>query len=430
MQAMADLQPFTGLRYNLARVGDWGSVLAPPYDVVDDAQRRDLISHSPYQITHIETASTNAGIAKAAETLRHWRAARVLEREQRPAYYLLEQRFVHEGRERSRLCLFARARILPWTEGTVLPHEWTMATPKKTRTALRRAARADLSPLLAVVPDRDRRLGSLFDQALQEEPVATGSDPNGDYHRLRVIDQPDAVEALRAALAHEPVYMADGHHRYESALADRDRAAAEATDWTGEEPENFVLMGFVRAGDPGLIVGPTHRLLHIDGSSDALRETRARFEVRDLGPLSDGPERLLRAMTEVAPQEIAFGSVGLDPGRCHLLVATDATLSLLPKSLPASWSKLAVAVLHFILLDPIFGIDDLVLHSGRAVTYAHEAEPAFRAVRNGEARCAFLLNPPPLEQIFATARSGDRMPQKSTYFKPKLPTGAVLYAFD
>lgn len=427
---MADLQPFTGLRYNPARVGDWGSVLAPPYDVINDAQRRDLIARSLYQIAHVETASTEAGIAKAAETLRHWRAARVLEREQRPAYYLLEQRFDHGGRERSRLCLFARARLVPWTEGPVLPHEWTMAIPKNTRTALRRATRADLSPLLAVVPDSDRQLGSLFDQVLQEEPVVTGSDPNGDHHRLRVIDQPDTVEALHAALARESVYMADGHHRYESALADRDRAAAEAADWTGEEPENFVLMGVVRAGDPGLIVGPTHRLLHIDGLSNALRGARERFEVRDIGPLSDGPERLLRAMTEAVPQGIAFGSVGLDPGRCLLLVATDATLSLLPQSLPISWSKLDVAVLHAALLEPLFGVDALVLRSGHAVTYVHEAEPAFAAVRNGDARCAFLLNPPPLEQIFATARSGDRMPQKSTYFKPKLPTGAVLYAFD
>ena len=427
---MVDLQPFAGLRYNLAQVGDWGSVLAPPYDVIDDAQRRDLNTRSPHQITHIETASTDAEIAKAAETLRAWRAARVLEREQRPAYYLLEQRFDHEGRERSRLCLFTRARIVPWTAGAVLPHEWTMASPKKTRTALRRATHADLSPLLVIAPDSDRQLGSLLDQALQEEPVVMGSDPNGDHHRLRVIDQPDAVEALRAVLAREPVYMADGHHRYESALADRDRAAAEAADWTGEEPENFVLMGLVRAGDPGLIVGPNHRLVHVEGPSDALSETRARFEVRDIGPLSDGPSRLLRAMTEVAPHRIAFGAVGLDPGRCLLLIATDATLTLLPESLPTSWNQLDVAVLHSVLLEPLFGIDDRVLRSGCAVTYAHEAEPAFAAVQDGDARCAFLLNPPPLEQIFATARSGDRMPQKSTYFKPKLPTGAVLYAFD
>ena len=430
MRPMPDLQPFTGLRYDPARVGDWGSVLAPPYDVIDDAQRRDLLARSPYQISHVETAGSDAEFAQAATTLHGWRSDNVLTRDAGPAYYLLEQRFDHEGRERTRLCLFLRARLVPWAAGEILPHEWTMAGPKKTRTALRRATRTDISPLFALAPDGDRRLGALMDQALQLDPVASGSDPSGDRQRLRVVDDRGAVAALRAALAREPVYIADGHHRYESALADRDRAAAQAHAWTGDEPENFVLMGLVRAADPGLIVGPTHRLLHVDVLPDVIAAIRARFDLRDVGPLRDGPAPLLRAMAEAGPGALAIGAAGLEPGRLHLLITTDATQALLPGTLPASWRKLDIAVLQAALLEPLFGIDDATLREGQALTYTHEPEPALAAVQDGAASCAFLLNPPPLEQIFATARSGDRMPQKSTYFKPKLPTGAVLYAFD
>lgn len=215
MRPMPDLQPFTGLRYDPARVGDWGSVLAPPYDVIDDAQRRDLLARSPYQISHVETAGSDAEFAQAATTLHGWRSDNVLTRDAGPAYYLLEQRFDHEGRERTRHCLFLRARLVPWAAGEILPHEWTMAGPKKTRTALRRATRTDISPLFALAPDGDRRLGALMDQALQLDPVASGSDPSGDRQRLRVVDDRGAVAALRAALAREPVYIADGHHRYE-----------------------------------------------------------------------------------------------------------------------------------------------------------------------------------------------------------------------
>jgi len=430
---MPDLQPFAGLRYNPARVSDWGSVLAPPYDVIDDAQRRNLIARSPYQITRVETAGTDAEIAEASTLLRNWRDDGVLEREPRPAYYLLEQRFDHGGRERTRHCLFLRARLVPWAAGEILPHEWTMAGPKKIRTALRRATQMDISPLFALAQDSDRGLGALLDEAGQLEPVASGSDHSGDHQVLRVVDQPDAVEALRAALAREPIYIADGHHRYESALADRDRATAKSSSWSGDEPENFVLMGLVRAADPGLIVGPTHRLLHVDPPLNAVAAARERFDVRDVGPVSDGPTRLLHAMAEITDAgsgALAIGAVGLEPNRCHLLVTTDTTRAHLAHSLPTAWRKLDISVLQTALLQPLFGVDDDALRDGQAVTYTHKAKAVFAAVSSREAHCGFLLNPPPLDQIFATARSGDRMPQKSTYFKPKLPTGTVLYAFD
>ena len=223
--------------------------------------------------------------------------------------------------------------------------------------------------------------------------------------------------------------MADGHHRYESALGHREvRKRRAGITWSGEEPENFVLMGIVRADDPGLIVGATHRLLHATPPPDAAARLRASFEVETLG--AGGDAAALTARVAAAPPERApIGVHGLTDDDL-LLLADDRTRAALPAELPASWAGLGPAVLQHGALGPVFGVDEEALHAGQAVSYEHEAAAACAAVAAGTARAAFLLQAPSLGQIFEAADAGDRMPQKSTYFVPKLPTGLVLYPFD
>ncbi len=427
---MPDLRPFRGLRYDPAAVDDWGAVLGPPYDVVDAAERAALTARSPYQINHIESASGEPAIARAAEQLEQWQRRGVLRRDERPSYYLHEHLFQHEERERIRLCLFVRARLTPWGTGEIRPHEWTMSGPREERASLRRATRADISPVFAIAPDRWGGLGALLADALRRPVVAAGVDAAGDHHRLRVINEPASIAALQAALEAEPVYIADGHHRYESALADREQRAAATEAWTGDEPENFVLMGIVRAADPGLVVSATHRLVHSGQRPPNLVATlRSRFQVEEVGGPSAGPGPLLRRMQEAGGRAPAIGALGLEESRCHLLIADERTRAALPARLPPSWRDLDMALLQGALLEPLLGVDDAALRGGEAMTYTHDAVAAFAAVRDGRAWCALLLNPPALEQVFASADCGDRMPQKSTYFLPKLPTGVVLYSF-
>lgn len=430
---MTDVRAFRALRYNPAVVGDWGAVLGPPYDIIDDAQRARLLSRSPYQITHVESPTGLDEIEAAGDRLRQWREDGALKQDATPAYYLAEHRFNHAGRQHTRLSLYAAVRLTPWESGDVLPHEWTMPGPKEARMRLRSATRADISPLMSVVPDRGGVIGKLLDAALAAEPVLQGADAGGEHHSLRPIDDPDAVAALRAAFADDTIYIADGHHRYESALQHRDLCAAEAGDaWSGDEGENFVLMGIVRAADAGLIVGATHRLIHVLPPPDALDRIRANFDVEDAGPADGDVDSLLSKLAAAAAGTVAdtvtIAVVGLQPGRAHLLRARQPVS--LPDDVPRSWAALGAALLQYLVLEPVLAIDDEALRAGRAVRYSHDAAAVVSAVADGSAALAFILNPPTLEQTFASADAGDRMPQKSTYFTPKLPTGVVLHAFD
>lgn len=428
---MADIRPFHGLRYDPAVVGDWGSVLGPPYDIITPADRAALLARSPYQITQIEAAAGPEGIAEAAELLRRWRREGVLRADSAHlCYYLDEHHFRHQDKERSRLCLFAAVRLTPWEAGDVRPHEWTMSGPKAERLSLRQHARADISPVFGLLPDRGGRVAKALADARRIGVNVRGVDANGDEHILRLVQYPAVVDALRAACWQERIYIADGHHRYESALEHRDRQATAAKRWTGDEPENFILMGLVLADDPGLIVGATHRLVHRPAPAGLLAAVQERFEMREAGTIGEEIETLIGQMAEAGRARPAIGAVGLDGDRQHLLLADERTRAALPAAIPASWRDLDTALLQYAILKPLLGIDDEALKIGGAVTYLHDPQPAVEAVRSGAASCAFFLNPPTLGQIFATADSGDRMPQKSTYFTPKLPTGVAIYPFD
>ena len=432
---MADVRPFRALRYDSRAAPDWATLLGPPYDVIDAEERADLLARSPYQITHIESPAGADGVAAAAARLRQWRREGVLRRDGAPAFYVEEHRFRHGGRERARTCLYAAVRLVPWHEGGVAPHEETMSGPKEERLRLREAVGADVSPLLALVADRRGRVGEALEAALAVakavEAAAEGMDGSGERHTLRILDDPGSVRALESALGGETLYIADGHHRYESALAHRDRCAAAAgAEWNHDAAANFVLIGIVRADDPGLIVGATHRLVQVEPPPDVVARIGDLFQIRSVGAAGEGAEPLLRALDGTAGGETAIAAVGLDREHVQLLVADERTRAAMPRGLPASWAGVGTALLQTLILEPLFGIDEAALRAGAAVTYSHDAAATYEAVVEGRARVAFLLRPPALSHVFAAADAGERMPQKSTFFTPKLPTGLVLHPFD
>ena len=406
---MAAIQPFPALRYDPARLPDWGAVLGPPYDIVDAEQTARLKAASPHQIAHIETAAGPDEIAAAAQRLAEWRAEGVLIQDA-PALYLHEHQFTLDGQPRTRLALLAAVDLTPWEQGDVLPHEWTMPGPRQTRAELRHGVAADVSPLMAFVADHDGRVAAALNQALSLPPLSQGTDPAGDRHSLRRIDDPQTIAELSDAIAEQPIYMADGHHRYESALAVQERRAAAngATDG----PANRVLMGIVPASDPGLVVGATHRLIHADIPPDLPARLAPEFAAHPNPPADPHITLLAPAAPPV-----------------HF-TANAAALEALPEHLPDSWRRLAPAVLQYAILDRHLGIDEAALAAGRAVTYIHAHTDAQAAVADGRAAAAFILPPPTLDQVFTAAQAGDRMPQKSTYFVPKLPTGLVLHPID
>ncbi len=429
---MAEIRPFRGLRYRVPEA-EAGRVIAPPYDVISAQQQQALYDLSPYNIIRIEYPREpgEERYAAAAETLRRWWKEGVLAPEPRPALYLYEQVFTYGGTTYSRRGVVGRVRLEPFESGVIRPHEYTMAPAKADRLALLRATHTNVSPILALLDDASGAFTQAVERALAA-PALDAEDFTGQRHRLTVIEDADLVAAIAGAVAGRPLYIADGHHRYETALNYQAERRAASPDWTGEEPENFVLMSITATTDPGLLILPIHRLIRSRPAAAAdLPDALARlFEVRDAGSL-DNPQagrQLIYDLARRPPQGpragrgdpadlegergTAFGAAGLVPGRLHLLTLRDraGVEASMPPSHPPAWKALDVNVLQYGILEPLFGIDAAALTAGEAVEFTEDAEEALRVVREGRAACAFLVNATRPEHIIAVADAGDRMP--------------------
>jgi uncharacterized protein (DUF1015 family) len=424
---MAEIHPFRGLRYDTARV-DAASVLAPPYDVISPAQQRALYDRSDANIVRIEYGETSPSdtdtddrYTRAAADLKAWIARGVLQQDEHPALYAYLCEFEWEGRTYARRHWFAAVRLEPWSAGVIKPHEHTLSNPKADRMNLLRATRTQVSPVYCVYRGAD---GGGWPEA-NAAPVLDCI-VDGQRHLLWKVTDTATIDRLRHTLAASDVYIADGHHRYETALAYRDEAKASAKSWSGDEPANFVLMALTPADDDGLLVLPTHRLVNPPRfSDDAMERIRQLFHVEEIDAV-DARSRLEHAAGT------AFVAVGLEAGRVLLLSLIDraAAEAPMPAGQPDAWKRLDVSVLQYAVLQEVFGVDDAVLAAGTALSYTQDADEAFEAVATGRARLAFLLNATPVEQVIDVSDAGARMPQKSTYFYPKLPTGHVMHRVE
>lgn len=433
---MNDIRPFRGLRYDRARVGPLGEVLCPPYDVISSVEQAALHRRSPFNLVRLELGLENPGddaadnrYTRAAATFQRWLREGILREEPEPALYLYEQRFPHEGKLLVRRGVLARLRLASWEEGVVLPHEETMAGPKEDRLRLMRATACNLSPLFLLFDDATGTARRLMEEAGQLPADATADTGDGQLHRLWVLGGAKHRELI-SALQRPQLYMADGHHRYETALAYRDerRAAEPGPTLSPDAAYNFALVLLVDARDPGLVVLPTHRLVKRVPPS-ALEALEAalpgRFEVERLVAAGgDGvAEALVRRMRESGGERPALGLYGPGSSGARLLRLQGP----LGRGMPDSRPLLDVDVLHDLLLAPVLGIGPEQLRAGKQVAYTRDAAEAVATVDRGDAQMAFLLNPTRVEQVLETARAGGKMPQKSTYFYPKPTTGLVLH---
>ncbi len=430
---MADFRPFPALRFNPSVAGEASALIAPPYDVVTPEQAAALRSRSPYNISRVDYGEARPADAegdnrytRARRDLDAWLAKGALLRDAAPRLYAYDQQFSLHGATLTRRAIFGRLRLEEWDKGIVLPHEHTRAAAKADRLDLLRATRVNLSPILAMYRGKPSR--PLLGPSDLGPAVLDASLP-GERHTLRPIEVA-AAESVRRSLAAEKLYVADGHHRYETALFYRDEVKARAGSWTGEEPENFVLAALVDIDDPGLVVLPTHRLVKMpDAFGDPVERLQALFEVRPAGEASRpvDVEALAGAMAAAGRSMPAFGAIGLEPGKLHLVTVRDE--AEVRRRIPAGhaevWRGLDVNVLHHALF-PALGNRS----RPEEIEFTEDAQEAARAVLAGQWDVALLLNATRLDQLVACADAGERMPQKSTYFYPKLATGVVMYPLD
>ncbi len=434
---MPPVLPFAGLRYAAPAI-ELERLVCPPYDVISPEEQTQLLQASLYNAVRLELPPDEPGqpgsrYRSAATHLRSWRAEGVLQSDSRPTYYLSETLFSYAGTEQRRRDLLAAVAVEPWSARIALPHEHTMAAPKADRLELLAATHLNASPIWLLSRARPAELDHAWETAERRPPDAEFT-WHGEQHRLWLIDAPELVDALQAAFAAaEPLYIADGHHRYETSLAFRQGAgrALPAADAT--------LATVTWADDPGLLVLPTHRLLSGVDAAFTLEVAASRwaqlfhveyYPVRDDAP----PERIdafvqqLAGSGQVGPSIGVFGMGRLDRFGILQLRGRKAPAGALPAERSDAWKSLDVSVLHTLLIDP------LIAAAGRAredvLRYTRSAHEAVAQVRAGEADVAFFLNPTPVKDVLDVADAGDLMPEKSTYFYPKPPAGVVMRDLD
>ena len=430
---MAQIAPFRGLRYDLSRVTDAGALLAPPYDVVSESERAALEARHPNNVIRLELprGDGDTKYANARALLDAWVAEGVLRRDDAPALYVYEQQFRHpagSGHAYARRGFFCRLRLEPFERRVVLPHEKTLAAPKEDRMKLMRATRTHLSQVFALYRDPEGATSEALASVDARPPLLDAVGPDGCRHRLWALTDAPSVGALVRALAPKQVMIADGHHRYETMVTLRDELRPAALP-LGAAAADWGSLFLARAEDPGLLVLPTHRLVRNlpDFDVGAFRQRAAR-----VFDLTDGDETdalaIERRLIDAGRTRVTFAVRAT--GRAATLwlgLRADADLSPLG---PPALRGLDVSVLHGLLLGPMLGIDAAAMARQAYLGYTHDTTEALGEVAAGRAQAAFLMNATPVDQVLSACEAGFVLPQKSTYFQPKLGTGLVMNPFE
>lgn len=441
---MAEVIPFRGLVYRpSAALGtpsrDASTLLAPPYDVIGEAERKSLAGQSAFNSVHLILPQTPAGadadakyeVAKA--TLAAWQRGEVVTRDDQPAFYRYHQVFAPPGEPHAakivRRGFIARIRLHRFSEGVILPHERTLSGPKVDRLKLKRATRTHLSQVFGLYDDPERLADAAFVQLEQSAPELYGTTSDGVEHRLWRLVDPAAIAAVSRVLQDKRIYIADGHHRYETMLALRDELRKEPGYLGPESAVEYGSIFLCNVRDPGLFVFPTHRVLHSLPGFDLaslLTKLSAAFHIEEQAvPKTGGEAREgLKRRGEQAPSYLI-----LSGGRAfYLQLRSDADLSLVPG--PKVLHSLDVTLLHALLIEQALGIDRAAQESQTYLRYVKDNEQALVAAREPDVQAVVMMNPTKVTQVMAVSEAGEVMPQKSTYFYPKIASGIVCNPLD
>ncbi len=431
---MAEVRPLRGIRYNSEKVGNIADVVTPPYDVISKEAQTAYYARSPYNVIRLELGRTtsddgplNTVYTRAAATLAEWRLQQVLQEEAAPCYYVYAQTFTYEGQQYTRTSLIARVRLEQWDAKVILPHEHTLAKAKDDRLKLLRACAANLSPIMSLYDDPQGRIRRLLASHAEHAEVHF-TDEAGEEHRLQPIQDAQQIANIQDFFAKRQLYIADGHHRYETALAYQQEVREQRKELYPEDAANFVLMALIDVDDPGMLVLPTHRMLFgldqqvLDGLIEA--SFAQYFNVQAL-PNTLASEAIVQQMI-VAGQEQPALVFATGKQTLLLTLSEQGKQHMQESGHSVAWNSLDVAVAQQLVMEHILGLSAEDMTAGTHVRYTRDPQQALQAIQSGETQAAVLLNATRVRQIRDVAQADDRMPQKSTYFYPKLITGLVI----
>jgi len=424
---VAEIIPFKGLLYNPEKV-DATSVVAPPYDIVTTSLKNELYGRSPYNIIRIDYGRDEEGddendnrYTRASRFLDEWIKEGILRQDERPSFYCYQINYRVGGRERVLRGLMAGVRIEELGSGRIKPHEVTYSKPKSDRLNIIRFCRANISPIFSLYNSEEKITSSILQKVSLERPLLAARDGDGFVHSIWRLEDEKDIEAIKREFHDRDIFIADGHHRYETALEYRNEmrttGRAQGTEHrTQKQPWDYVLMFLANMEDDGLTLLPTHRMVSVDDTERFKEMLNTYFAVIPLDlRVDERGEGIIRALQE---NECALGMLLKDEDRVYCLRSKGEIRDI---DVHPALQSLGVTVLHELILKKIIGRDDY--------EYEMDVSRVIRGVRNGAFNVAFLLAPTKVEDVRRVALAGQRMPPKSTYFYPKLLTGMVIYKF-
>ena len=431
---MANLKPFKGIRYNPEKVGDIANVISQPYDRVRHGLQEKYYALSDYNVTRMikgkefENDHVNENVYTRAQAfLSKWLAEGVLAYEEKPAIYVYHQEFTLNGQQVTRKAMISALELAKFEEGIVLPHEKTHDGPKMDRLNLTRATEAYYGNIFILYPDAENKIDSILDAAIQRDPDVDVRElfEKDVRQKMWVVTDEDVLAVVQAEMAPKTgLIIADGHHRYETAIAYREEMREKYPDAPAEAGFNYLLVALVSMSNPGLTILPTHRLIFdykTMTADDVLAKAAEYFEIEKVDD---------RAALE-AKMDAAIGKIGcfglVSNGAVHFLTLKSASvMETLAPSRADVWQTLDASILHKLLLEHVLGISEATIDAKEGVEYLREPDLGYERVAKEETAFLFIVNATRMEQITACTSVDEKMPQKSTDFYPKVVTGLAI----
>lgn len=427
---MAIVRPFNGMRFTDA-AGDISEVCCPPYDIISEDGRKAYIKKNKNNVIRLELPNEKGNkYKKAKELLDEWLENGTLAIDEEPCLYIYGQQFSVDGVDYSFKGVIGRVFLYEFERGIILPHEETLSKAKEDRFKLMQATACNFSQVYSLYEDPNGKIDRSIERLTTGTPDKQFTDADGVTHSLWIAKRCNEVDKISANMAGKKLYIADGHHRYETAIKYRNYLREKGIiEETGENEQDYMMMMLVNIQSPGLVVFPTHRIIHsLKGysASAVVKACQPYFDTATTKSLDTAKTKLQQMYKE---GEKAFC---MYDGKKYILMklkSIDTMKEFMPDA-SAALRGLDVSVLHVLVLEKLMGIDKENMAKGKNLTYTRDISEAVEAVDKGEANCCFLLNPTRVEEISAVAAAGEKMPQKSTYFYPKLTTGLVMNKLD
>lgn len=436
---MAEVYPFRGILYHPERIAVMADVVAPPYDVISAGEQDAYYERHPNNVIRLilgkarpDDTSLSDVHRRAANYFNNWMATKILVRDDTAALYFTSVTFPMGGQRLTRYAIISCVRLEPFEKGIILPHERTFSKVKTERLQLMQACHTNFSPIFGLYADENQILEKLIASSGIKDPDLDFIDAQGLGHRLwRIIDK-ETIDYIASGFKDQCIYIADGHHRYETALSYRDWIKDNTPGFDANHPANFVMMSLSSMKDPGMVILPAHRLLKevpIDDMATLIDKARAYFEVLSFSTES-GLSGALSAFDNALKANSDRNAIGLcmkHHAALNVLVLKDGVMKkMFADEFPEALRDLDVTVLTRLIMMEMLGFDQSRLDDATKIKYATTSQAAVQSVQQDRADMAFILNPTKIEQVQRVSRQGLIMPRKSTYFYPKVGSGLVI----